>query len=177
MLEAAHIVEEKIKGLSWLATRIRSTSCECSHSHGHSRRQSRVCLRGHTKTPAGEDHARTPSVASHQENQRGRHFPSPSPTHLRRQVTFQDQKGESLSEEYSLGEHVGQVSGRSEPEDYGLGPSPTLEPELEYFLGGQHPCKAQKGVMTCHWSPPWKIVRCGWSGEHAMLAHWSGGRN
>ena len=77
-LEATHILEKKIEWLSQSATRIRSISCQHSHSHGHLRRQSRRCPRGHTKTPTGEDQARTPLATSHQENQRGRCFPSPS---------------------------------------------------------------------------------------------------
>ena len=56
-LEATHILEEKTEWLSWLATRTRSTSCWHSHSHGHLRRWSRGCLRGHTKIPTGGDHA------------------------------------------------------------------------------------------------------------------------
>ena len=106
-LEATHILEEKIEWLSWSATGIGSTGCWHSHSHGHLRRWSRGCPRGHAKTPAGEHHTRAPS---HQESQRGRCFPSPNPTQLRRQVTFQDQQGESSSEEYSSGEHMGQAS-------------------------------------------------------------------
>ena len=136
VIEATHMLEEKIEWLSQLATRIGSTSQWHSCSHGCVRRQSRGCLRGHTRTPTGEDHARTPMATSCQGNQRGRCFPSPSPTQPRRQVTFQDQQGKSLSEEYSLGEHMGQASNRGEPEEYNLGPPPTLEPELGVFPGG-----------------------------------------
>ena len=174
VLEDAHILEEKIEQLSWLATRMRSTSCHLSH--GHLRRQSRGHPRGHIKTAAGGDDAKAPLAISHQGDQRGRCLQSPSPTQLRRWVTFQNQKGESLPED-SLGEHRGQVSGRGEPAECNLGPPPTLEPELESFLGGQHPHKMQKGLVTCHQSPPWKIMRCGWSGEPTVLICWSGGRN
>ena len=105
VLEAAHILEEKIEWLSQSATRIGSTSHWHSHSCGHLRRQPRGCSRGHTKAPTGEDHARAQLAISHQENQRGRCFPSSTPS--RRWVTFQDQQGESLSEEDSSGEHMG----------------------------------------------------------------------
>ena len=133
-LEATHMLEERIEQLSQLATRMGSTSHWHSHCHGCLKRQSRESPRGHTRTPTGEDHARTPLATSHQGNQRGRCFPSPSPTQPRRWVTFQDQQGESTSEEYSSGEHTGQASGRGEPEEYDLGPLPTLEPRLESFL-------------------------------------------
>ena len=136
MLEATHILEEKIEWLSQSATRMRSTSCWHSNSCGHLRRQSRGCLRGHTKTPTGGVQTKAPSAISHQEDQRRRHLQSPSPTQPRRQVTFQDQEGESLSEEDSPGEHMGQASGGGEPVECDLGPPPTLEPKLESFLGG-----------------------------------------
>ena len=138
-LEATHILEEKIEWLSQLATRIGSTGCQHSHSCGNLRRYSRGCPRGHTKLPTGEDHARTPLVTSCQENQRGRCFLSPSSTQPRRWVTFQDQQGESSSEEYSLGEHMGQASSRGEPLEYDLGPPFTLEAKLESFLGTNNP--------------------------------------
>ena len=176
-LEAAHILEEKIEWLSQSATRMRSTGCQHYHSCAHLRRQSRGCLRGHTKTPTGGHHAKVPLAISSQEDPRGRHLQSSSPTQWRQQVTFQDQKGESSSEEDSLGEHMGQASSRGEPAECDLGPLPTLKPELGVFLGGWHPCKMWKGVVTCHWSPLWKIKRCGWSGKPTMLTCWSGGRN
>ena len=72
---------------------------------------------------------------------------------------------------------MGWVSSGGEPEEYNLGPHPSLEPKLESFLGGHHHHKTWKGVMTFHWSPSGKIARCGWSGEHTMLTCWSGQRN
>ena len=51
MLEATHILEEKIEWLRWLATRIGSTGCWHPHSHGHSRRQSKGCPRGPQRCP------------------------------------------------------------------------------------------------------------------------------
>ena len=138
VLEATHILEEKIKWLSWSATGIISTSHWHSHSHGHSRRWSRGCLREPTKTPAGEYHARAPLAISHQENEIGRCFPSPSPTWLRRWVTFQDQQGESLSEEGSSGKHTGQASGRGDTEECDLRSMPALTQSWSLSWGNTH---------------------------------------
>ena len=146
VLEATHILEEKIEWLGRLATRMRSTSCWCFHSCGHLR-WSRACLRGHTKTSTGEDHAKAPPAISHQEDQRGRCLQSPSPTLLRRWVTFQDQKGKSSSKEDSLGKCMGQVSGRGEPAECDFGPLPILEPKLESFLEGQCPHPDKEGTL------------------------------
>ena len=134
-LEATHILEEKIEWLSQSATRIRSTSHQFSHSHGYSRRWPRGHLRGHTKTLAGGDHAGTPSLISCQENQRGRCFPSPSPTWLRRQ----DQQGESLSEEDPTEEHMGQASGRGEAVECDLGIPAYPGAQVGVFSGGPIP--------------------------------------
>ena len=106
VLQAAHMLEEEIEWLSQSATTIRSTGHQHSHSHGYLRRQSRGCPRGHTETPTGGDHAKAPLAISHQEDQMGRCLQSPNPSWLRRQVTLQDQKGKSLSEEDSSGKHT-----------------------------------------------------------------------
>ena len=135
-LEAAHLLEENIEWLSWLATRMRSSSCQHSHSHGHLKRQSRRC----TKTPVCGGHTKVPLRLFHQENQRWKHVPSPSPTQPRRQVTFQDQKGKSLKNTLP-----GSTWDRH-PVECDLGPQPALAPELESFLGGRHPCEMWKGV-------------------------------
>ena len=65
-------------------------------------------------------------------------FPSPSPTWLKKHVTFQDQGGETSFQENPLGELLRQVTSR-ELEECDLGPLPTLEPELESFLDAQIP--------------------------------------
>ena len=78
-LEAAHLLEQNIERLSWVATRAKSTRCQHSYSHSHSRRQPQ-----------------------------GRYLWSPSHTRPRKCVTFQNQEDEILSKEDPLRELLGQ---------------------------------------------------------------------
>ena len=152
-LVATHLLEERMERLSWSSMRMRLDNHQCSHSQGHLRRQ----LRGHwwrcTKTPAGRDHQR---------DLRGRQTlsPSPSPTRLRRCVTFQDQ--ESSSEEDPLTRQcMGWSPDRRKSEEYDIGPPPTLQPELEYFLRDPTAIWGAEGDATCHQSPLWRIMKSG----------------
>ena len=114
VLEAAHLIEERIERLSQLAMRMRPDDCQHSHSWGHSRRWSRGHWWRHTKTPAGGDCPR---------DLRGRQTqsPSPNPTRPQKHVTFQD--SESSPEEGPLMRwHTGQSSERRKAEEGNLGP-------------------------------------------------------
>ena len=62
----------------------------------------------------------------------GRHPQSLGSTRLRKHVTFQNQEEMSSREGPSM-EPLGQVTGGGEVKESGLGPLPTLEPELEHF--------------------------------------------
>ena len=69
-LEAAHLLEQNIEGLSWAASGAKSAKCQCPYSCSHS---------------SGRP--------------QGRHAQSPSPHRLKRHVTFLDQEEEMSSGE------------------------------------------------------------------------------
>ena len=104
-LEAAYLLEQNIKRLSWVANRVKSTACQCSYSHS--------CSRGRPQERCAQ---------------------SLSCQRPRKHVTFQDQEEETSSREGASGEPWGQAAGGGEVEGTDLGPQPTLVLELEHFL-------------------------------------------
>ena len=105
VLEATHLLEEDIERLSWAASRVKHA--KCWHPYSHS------CFRGRPQ---------------------GRHAWSPSPHRTKKHVTFLDKEEKMSSGEGHLRGLWGQVMGGVEVEESGLGPPPTLRPELEHFL-------------------------------------------
>ena len=62
-------------------------------------------------------------------------------------------------------QHVGQSPNRRKAEECNLGPKPTLEPELEYFLGEPAVTQEVEGGVTHCKSPLWRTMKSAWSGE------------
>ena len=141
-LATTALLEGKIERLSQSVSRKRSTSHWSTCSHDYLRKWSRGCPRSCTKTWAGGDPSGVLSVMLHCGDHQGRCIQSPSPTHLRRWVTFQEDK--TLATEDSSLEWMEQVSGGGEPTECNLGPPPTLKPEFESFLEEQAPIQDAK---------------------------------
>ena len=177
VLEAAHILDEKIEWLSQLATRIGSTSHQHSHSHEHLRRWSRGHPRGHTKTPQVGiilgSHWQFP--AKRIKGEYASHLPA-----------LPSQEDGSPSRSSKAGLHLrktlwGSIWGRHpvEVNQWSAIWGPHLPWSLSWSLswGCKTHARCRMGVVAHHQSPLWKIKRCGWSGKPTMLTCQSGGRN
>ena len=127
-LVAATLLEGHIKRLSCSITNGWSGSHGQlgSHQHSHSRIHMRSCRR----CPSVSQQEQIPSAVGHTRDSAKRWAPFLSPVGSRRWVTFEQHRTEETSDE-------------SEPVEEDLGPPPSLDLDLEHFLGG---CPLQQGA-------------------------------
>ena len=143
-LAAAALLDGHIKTLS------HSISCGWSGSHGqlgsHWHSCSRRCTRSHRRCLPVNQQEQIPSVVGCPGDSAKRWAPSPSPVRSRRQVIF---KESGTGESASVWESPPQPQPRrhlkegSELTKGDLGPPPSLDLDLEHFLGG---CLPQQGA-------------------------------